>query len=110
MATATTANPLTEILDVFGLSQSELADLFAVRQPSLAQWIAHGVPAKRRASVEAFHDLALALTREVIPSRIPEIVRRKDAWLGNRSMLEVMRADGPEPVWTYLARLFRYAG
>ncbi len=102
--------PLAEIIDIFGLSQTQLADLFSIRQPSLAAWLADGVPPTRRASVEELLDLARALQREVIPTRIPEVVRRQDAWLGNRSMLEVIRAEGVQPIWAYLARLFRYAG
>ncbi len=104
------AGALLETQQILGLSQNELADLFGVRQPSLAQWLTRGIPATRQASVERLHDLALVLKREVIPSRIPEIVRRKDTWLGDRSILEVVRAEGVEPIWGYLSRLFAYAG
>jgi transcriptional regulator with XRE-family HTH domain len=101
---------LEETRSILGLSQSELADLFGVRQPSLAEWRSRGVPANRRASVERLHALALVLKREVRLSRIPEIVRTPDAWLGGRSILDVIRAEGVDPVYGYLARLFNYGG
>ena len=104
-----TAPEIVETQAILGLSQSELADLFGIRQPSLASWRAGHIPATRRASVERLHDLALVLKREMIPSRIPEVVRTPDAWLGNRSMLEVIRAEGVAPIYGYLARLFAYA-
>lgn len=103
-------SPLLEILEILDLTQSELAELFGIRQPSLAAWLTGGVPPTRRARVEELRDLARVLQREVIPSRIPEVIRRPDAWLGNRSMFDVIRAEGVQPVWAYLARLFRYAG
>lgn len=87
-----------------------MADLFGVRQPSLAEWRSRGIPATRRASVERLHELARVLQREVLAARIPEIVRTRDEWLGGRSILEVIRAEGVEPVYGYLARLFAYAG
>ncbi len=43
-------------------------------------------------------------------SRIPEVVRTPDSWLGNRTILETLRADGPDPIYTYLGRLFSYSG
>lgn len=109
MVTADAVRDLDETRQILGLSQAELADLFGVRQPSLAEWRTRGVPAARLASVERLHEFALVLQREVIPSRIPEIVRTPDEWLGGRSILEVVRAEGVEPVYGYLARLFAYA-
>jgi transcriptional regulator with XRE-family HTH domain len=99
---------LDETSAILGLSQTELADLFGVRAPSLAEWKTRGIPPARRAAVERLHDLALVLNRKVIPSRIPQIVRTADEWLGGRTILEVIRAEGVEPIYTYLARLFSY--
>ena len=104
------ARELDEIRTILGLSQSELADLFGVRQPSLAEWRTRGVPATRRASVERLAELARLLKRELIPSRIPEIVRTPDAWLGGRTILETIRSQGPAPIYGYLNRLFAYQG
>ena len=99
---------LDDIADIFGVSETELADLFGVRRPSLAGWREHGIPQARRASVERLHDLAAVFAREVIASRIPEVVRTTDEWLGGRTVLETIRRDGTEPIYGYLRRLFAY--
>ena len=84
--------------------------LFDVQRQSVLGWREHGIPSARRASVERVADLAAVLQREIIRTRIPQIVRTKDAWLGDRTILETIRADGPEPVYGYLHRLFSYGG
>lgn len=104
------ATDLDTIRRILGLSQTELADLFSIRQPSLAEWRSHGIPKTRRASVERLLELARLLDRELIGSRIPEIVRTRDAWLGDRSILETIRGQGVAPIYGYLRRLFSYTG
>lgn len=101
---------LTQIRDTFGLSEAELAELFNVQRTSVIGWREHGIPQSRQASVERVHDLALVLQREVIPSRIPEIVRTHDAWLDDRTILQTIRNEGAEAVYAYLHRLFAYGG
>ena len=95
---------------ILGLTQSELADLFGVREPSLAAWRTRGIPTTRRATVEPLYELALVLKTELTPSRIPQIIRTRDAWLCDRSMLDVIRDEGVGPIYGYLARLSNYAG
>jgi len=100
---------LDEIESILGLKETELADLFDVRRPSVSGWREHGIPQARRASVERVLDLARALAREVINTRIPQIVRTPDEWLGNRTILDTIARDGVEPVYGYLHRLFSYS-
>ena len=64
----------------------------------------------KRASVERLVDLARLFRGRLIASRIPEIVRTPDAWLGNRTILETLRTDGVDPIYSYLGRLFNYGG
>jgi len=101
---------LDGIRATLGLSETELADAFGVRAPSIAGWRQGGIPAGRRASVERLADLAHVLRRELKASRIPQIVRTPDEWLGGRTMLDVIRTEGPEPIYGYLQRLFSYGG
>jgi len=101
---------LDDIRRIFGLSEAELGDLFAVRRQSIEDWRKRGVPAARRASLEQIAGLARALEREVIPSHIPQVVRTRDAWLGNKNILETIESSGVEKVYGYLHRLFTYAG
>jgi DNA-binding XRE family transcriptional regulator len=105
-----TVSELQEIRDVFGLSRAEMADLLGRRAQSIVEWETRGVPREKRASVERLLDLAQLFRRRVIASRIPEIVRTPDAWLGNRTILETLRIDGVDPIYGYLGRLFHYGG
>jgi DNA-binding XRE family transcriptional regulator len=99
---------LDEIREVFGLSKSEMADLLRRRPQSLIEWETRGIPAEKRASVERLLDLAQLFRSRLIASRIPEIVRTPDAWLGNRTILETLRIEGVDPIYAYLGRLFNY--
>ena len=101
---------LEEIRDIFGLTQAEMADLLGRRAQSIAEWETRGIPRDKRASVERLLDLAHLFRKRLIPSRIPEIVRTPDEWLGNRTILETLRTDGVDPIYAYLARLFQYSG
>jgi transcriptional regulator with XRE-family HTH domain len=104
-----TVTELEEIREVFGLSRSEIADLLGRRPQSLIEWETRGIPQEKRASVERLLDLAQLFRRRVIASRIPEIVRTPDSWLGGRTILDTLRADGVDPIYAYLGRLFNYS-
>jgi hypothetical protein len=101
---------LDDIRRIFGLSEAELGDLFAVRRQSIEDWRKRGVPPSRRATLDHIADLARALERELIPAHIPQVVRTRDAWLGNKNILETLEASGVEKVYGYLHRLFSYTG
>ena len=101
---------LDAIRQILGLSESDLADLFHVRAPSIYGWREAGIPDARRASVERILDLATVLRRELKATRIAQIVRTPDDWLGGKTILETIRDEGPEAVYAYLHRLFSYTG
>ncbi len=106
----TAVSELEEIREVFGLTKSETADLLGRRAQSIVEWEIRGVPREKRASVERLLDLAHLFRKRIITSRIPEIVRTPDEWLGNRTILETLRTDGVDPIYAYLGRLFNYSG
>jgi hypothetical protein len=110
MPTTATVPQLTEIRETFGLSKNDLADLLHRRASSITEWEHRGIPRERQASVERLVDLARLFRARLIPSRIPEIVRTPDEWLGGRTMLETLAQEGVDPIYAYLARLFRYDG
>jgi hypothetical protein len=97
---------LDEIGATFGLCEADLAELFQVRRRSLASWRKRGIPQSRRATAERLSGLATVFRREIIASRIPEIVRTKDDWLGGRTILQTIKTDGAESVYGYLQRVF----
>lgn len=106
-------NPVSELDDIariFRISETGVARLFRVERQSVSEWRKKGVPWTRRASIERVVELARALERELVPSRIPEVVNTKDEWLDGRSILETIAISGPDPVYGYLHRLFSYGG
>jgi transcriptional regulator with XRE-family HTH domain len=109
--TTTAALPeLAEIRKTFGLSKNELADLLHRRASSITEWEHRGIPLDRQASVDRLIELARVFSARVIASRIPEIVRTPDDWLGGRTMLQTLAQEGVDPIYSYLARLFSYNG
>jgi bifunctional DNA-binding transcriptional regulator/antitoxin component of YhaV-PrlF toxin-antitoxin module len=99
---------ITETQEIFRLSQTEIAAVFGVSPSTIALWRAGGIPKSQLTNVELLHDLALLFRKEFKPSRISEIIRTKDAWLGDRTAIEVIQAEGVAPIYRYLARLFEY--
>jgi bifunctional DNA-binding transcriptional regulator/antitoxin component of YhaV-PrlF toxin-antitoxin module len=75
---------VAEIQETLGHADRDRA-LFGVSESTIAFWFASGIPENRLASVERVHDLAQLIYKELKPSRIPEIILTKDAWLGNRA-------------------------
>jgi hypothetical protein len=106
-----TVGALDEIQQTFRLSSAETAALFGVRRQAVDQWRANGVPAGRAADVDRVRDVARVLYEELIPERIPQIVRNPARGLGGRSILQALaEPDGPGRVRGYLARLYAFEG
>jgi len=105
---------LDEIRRILGLSEAELGELFGVSRQAVGHWRVHGVPAGRGADVDRIAELARFLEREIVTSRIPQIIRTpgrdKNDSLRGRSMLAVMRDEGVMPIYRHLERLFSYTG
>ena len=99
---------IIEIQEILGLSQDELAVVCGVSKSTIASWHTRGIPKSRFASVKRLHDLAQLLHKELNPDRIPQIIRTRDAWLGDRTFLEVIQAEGVAAIYGYLTRLFDY--
>ncbi|HET6630774.1 MAG TPA: hypothetical protein VFG91_13450 [Woeseiaceae bacterium] len=84
---------LARILSAWDLNQSEAARLFGVSRQALSKWVERGVPGER---TEAIADLAAAtdlLVHHLQRDRIPAVVRRPAAALGNRSLIDLL-SDG----------------
>jgi transcriptional regulator with XRE-family HTH domain len=112
MAVATLAphaEAIRRIKELFGLSDAELASLFGVKRQALAYWRTHGVPPGRMADVDRISELAERFGRTFKPARIPQIVRTPGRGLSNRTVLEVLAKDGPQPIFDYLYRLLSFS-
>lgn len=100
---------LAEIRQVLGLSAAEAAALFGVTRQAVEQWQQTGVPADRRAGVERVRDVAAVLYDELLPERIPQVVRTPARGLTGRTILDVLaEPDGPAQVRAYLSRLYAF--
>jgi transcriptional regulator with XRE-family HTH domain len=107
---ATTAY-LDEIMNTLGLSTAEVARIFGVSRQAVDQWRDNGVPSERAADLERVRDVARVLYQELIPERIPQVVRNKARGLDGRSILETLaEPEGPARVRAYLARLYSFEG
>ncbi len=100
---------LRRIERVFGLSKTELGDLFGVTRQAATQWMEGGVPSSRSAQVLTVAEIADQLDHNLKSSQIPAIARRAAETYGGRTMLEVI-ADGEEQ-WLLedVERSFDYA-
>jgi len=102
------ARELDQIQGIFALSDGELARVFNVSRPAVAKWRIRGVPVERVADVDRVCELARYFYERFIPARVPQIVRNPGKGLAGKSVLDVLRADGVEPVYAYLEGLFSY--
>lgn len=81
--------PLDRFVELWGLSNAGAARVFGVSRQAFSKWVRNGPPASRSGAVA---DLATAtdlLDRHVKRERIPAVVRRPAASLGNMSLLEL---------------------
>lgn len=100
---------LDELQRVMGLSSAEVAALFGVTRQAVDLWRRNGVPPERVADVQRVRDVARVLYDELIPERIPQVVRNAARGLGGRSILDVLaEPEGAERVRSYLARLYSF--
>jgi hypothetical protein len=100
---------LARIQAVFGLSVTELAQLFGVRRQAVGAWLAAGVPTARRAKVATVAAIADILAYRLKHERIPGIVRRAAPAYGGRSMVEVIAADEQEWLLASVRGSFDYS-
>lgn len=100
---------LDAIRSIFGLSESEIANLFNVQRQSIVRWRKKGIPDARQSSVAKILQVARLLHHELRSERIAEIVRTQDSWLEHGTILETLRHDDVDTVSKYLRRLFSYS-
>lgn len=86
-------NPLTRLMDAFGLSKTELAGLFGVRRQAIDGWLTSGVPAERQEKLVVLLDIAELLERKLKAGRLPGVARRPADAYDGCTMLELIAAD-----------------
>lgn len=91
---------LLAIKDLFQLSSAELGSLFGnVRRQAIDQWFENGVPTDRVAEVDRVAQVANQFATVFKKQRLPAIVRGPMNGLDGRSVLEVLRTEGVEPIY-----------
>jgi hypothetical protein len=99
------ARGLFTVQKVFQLSLAELGQLFGVRRRTIEHWLSAGVPIRYAADVDRIAELAIYLNRLFKSQRLPTVAREKLTGLDNRSMLEVLRTEGADPMYLFLRSL-----
>jgi len=96
------------IAGTFGIGRTDLAEILHVRPSTLGQWSRRGVPAAHTADVDRLLELSERFRRAFANERIQQIVRTPGAGLNGRTVLEVLKTDGPQAVSDYLYRLLSF--
>jgi hypothetical protein len=100
------AEPLDRFERVWQLSASQAAAVFGVSRQAYAKWRSGGIPAERRVDVQLADEVTAVLLAHVKVDRIPAVVRRPSAALGDRSLLDVARDHRLEAVRDEVAAVF----
>lgn len=98
------AGSLREIRKAFSLNSEEAGSLFGITRQGYRKWEADGVPTARLADVDRTVQLVRLMQRRLRPERLPALVRTPASDLGDRSVLQVVREDGPLAVMEYMRR------
>src|ERR1700683_5503867 len=99
------ARALFTVQKVFHLSPAELGQLFGVRRRTIERWFSAGVPTRHAATVDRIAELAVHLNQIFKTQRLPTVAREKLTGLDDRSMLEVLRTEGTDPMYMFLRSL-----
>ena len=94
---------------VFGLSVTELGELFGVTRQAASLWLIDGPPSARLPKVASVAAVADILAHRLKPGRIAGIARKPSAAYGGRSMLELIAADEHERLLESVRRSFDFA-
>jgi hypothetical protein len=101
-------HPVERVMEVFGLTQTEMGTLFGVTGEAVRGWVPN-VPASRRAKLTAMVALGDLLERKLKPGLVPSIARTPAAAYGGRSMLDRIREDGHQELLDLTKRSFDWS-
>ncbi len=99
---------LDRVLRVWGLSRTELGELFGVSRQAVSKWIRDGVPSDRATAVADIEAITDLLDRYLKRDRIAAVVRRRADGLGGRSLLELVGAGRTAEALELTRRMFTF--
>lgn len=100
---------LEPLMASWGLSITDVARVFGVRRQAVQQWLGQGVPPARQPKLLAILGTADLLERNLLPERIPAVVRAPSPADGGSSMLDALAADRHEELLERTRRSFDWA-
>lgn len=95
-------------LDVWDLSQSEVARIFGVSRQAVAKWVGKGLPPERAAMAADLAGATDLLVRYLKRDRIPAVVRRPIAAHSDATLLELLARDGSTAVLEVCRQMFDF--
>lgn len=90
------------------LSGPELGTLFDVSRQAIEQWADKGVPIDKMAAIDRLVEVVDGLSERFKAPRLPAVVRAPMPILDNRSILDVLRDDGPPAIFEFFRRWSSY--
>jgi len=79
------------VLEVWNLSQSDVARLFGVSRQAVGKWLVEGIPASRVGDIGDLSAATDLMMHYLERDRIPTVVRREAGGLGGVSLLDLVR-------------------
>jgi hypothetical protein len=100
---------LPHLMAAWDLTVTDAARLFRVRRQAVQQWLDQDVPPARRSKLVTILGIADLLERNLLPERIPGIIRAPISADGGRSMLDAIADDRHEELIERTRRSFDWA-
>ena len=103
------AQALKRILSIWGLNQSDAARIFGVSRQAISKWFDAGVPPDRAVIIADLGAATDLLVRHIKRDRVPGVVRRRAANLGEQSLLDLLVAHRYDEVLQACRAMFAFA-
>jgi hypothetical protein len=100
---------LERLMAGWALTVTDVARMFGVRRQAVQQWLDEGVPGARQPKLHTILEIADLLERNLLPERIPGIVRSPSEAYGGRSMLELIANGRQDELLDSVRRSFDWA-
>jgi transcriptional regulator with XRE-family HTH domain len=100
---------LERILEVWGLSQSEVGRRFGVSRQAVAKWIADGIPVERAAAMANLGAATDLLVHYLKRDRIAAVVRRPITTLQGDSLVDLLAEERYDDILQVCRDMFDFA-
>lgn len=101
-------DPLAHVIEVWDLSLTDVAAMFAVSRQAVAKWLDVGIPPDRAPAVADLAATTELLVRYIRRDRIPAVVRRTAPGLGGTSLLELAQRGDTTAVLAGTRAMFQF--